>query len=327
MNKYKMRRIPKPIKKIGRGVLNEVDKWRAMYWKEMVVKNPQKHAEVEVKRQKQEVLRPVNIKEPLYFSEKMLWLKYFLYNDSPLIAQCYNKYEVRKYIKSKGLEGILNDLYGVWNSIEDVPWNDLPEEYVMKMSNGYAGHVFKRKEDAFDVNQAIKTLKNTKKKYDYYYAITGDLFVGKTPQYIICERRLYSSLGYKAPEDYKFYCFNGEPKYIEYMFDREGGSIYNEFFVDLNLKDRHDLEGDAGIGSFEPPACLSEMIQIAKVLSEDFPFVRVDLYVENNRPIFGELTFTPFHHQTEASERELGKLLDLSNISKYKETLSRKAGY
>ena len=319
-----MKIIPKPMKRLGRLIINEIDKIRAAYWLNEIKKNPQKHAKLEVKRQKQELLRPVNIDEPIYFSEKMLWLKYFLYNDSPLIAQCYNKYEVREYVKSKKLEYILNDLYGVWTEIDDIPWNDLPEEYVMKISNGYAGHVFKRKEESFNLKKAIKTLKNTKKKYNYFYAITGDLFVGNTKQYIIGERRLHSNLGYKAPEDYKFYCFNGVPKYIEFMYDREGGSIYNEVFVDLKLNDRHDLEGDAGIGSFTPPVCLSEMMQIAKVLSADFPFVRVDLYVENNQPIFGELTFTPFHRQTSVSERELGELLDLSNIGKYRKILSKK---
>ena len=104
-----MKIIPKPMKRLGRLIINEIDKIRAAYWLNEIKKNPQKHAKLEVKRQKQELLRPVNIDEPIYFSEKMLWLKYFLYNDSPLIAQCYNKYEVREYVKSKKLEYILND--------------------------------------------------------------------------------------------------------------------------------------------------------------------------------------------------------------------------
>ena len=277
-----------------------------------------------MKRQKQIQLRPVNIQEPKYFSEKMLWLKYFLYNDSPLVAQCYNKYEVRNYVESKGLGYILNELYGVWDSIDDVTWDELPEEYVMKVSNGYAGHVFKQKGEPFSVKSAKKTIRQTKRKYDYYYWITGDCFVGGTKQYIICERMLHSNLGYTSPEDYKFYCFNGEPKFIVFMFDRVGGSQYNALFLDMDFNDRHELEGECSAGAFTPPACMDEMIGIAKTLSSDFPFVRVDLYVENGKPIFGELTFTPSHVQSEKSEIELGEMLQLTNIEKYKELLSKK---
>lgn len=319
-----MKKIPKPIKRAGRKILNMRDRILSVYWRKVIKKNPQKHAEREVRRQKQELLRAVNISSPKFFSEKMLWLKYFLYNDSPLIAQCYNKYEVRKYVESKGLGYILNELYGVWDSIEDVNWDELPEEYVMKVSNGYAGHVFKRKGSPFNVHDAKKIIRQTRNKYTYFYALTGDLFVGKTKQYIICEKILHSNLGYVSPEDYKFYCFNGEPMFIEFMYDREGGSVYNEVFVDMNLQDRHDLEGEAAKGTFKPPSCMDEMIEIARKLSEDFPFVRVDLYVENEKPIFGELTFTPFHKQTEKSEIELGELLDISNIDKYTSILSKK---
>ena len=319
-----MKNIPEIVKVLGRKIFNIRDRILAMYWGSVVQKNPQRHAVREVKRQKQILLRPVNIESPKYFSEKMLWLKYNLYNESPLIAQCYNKYEVRKYIRSKGLGYILNELYGVWDSIEEIEWDKLPNEYVMKVSNGYAGHVFKRRGESFSVKNAQKVLKKTKSKYNYYYNLTGDIFVGETKQYIICEKLIQSDLGYTSPEDYKFYCFNGKPLYLEFMFDREEGSKYNELFMDIEVSDRHDLEGESGIGDFKPPVCMPEMLEIAKKLSEDFPFVRVDLYVADNKPIFGELTFTPFHKQTEQSEVEMGDMLDLSNISNYKKILSKR---
>ncbi|MBR2604646.1 MAG: hypothetical protein IKE11_03015 [Clostridia bacterium] len=290
----------------------------AVYWGSVLNRKPEKHAKHEVKREKQVLVRPFNISQPKYFGEKLLWLKYYVYNNSGLIAQCYNKYEVREYIKSKGLAHILNDLYGVWDDVEEINWEKLPDEYVMKVSNGYAGHVFKRKEEVFDVEKAKKTLKETKRKYSYYYKITGDLFVAKTKQHIICERLLESSLGYLSPEDYKFYCFNGEPLFVEFMANRSGSKDYNykEVFVDINLQDRHELEGEAHEGSFEAPSCYGEMIQIARILSQDFPFVRVDLYAEKGKVIFGELTFTPTHVQTIESQIQLGELLDLNDVDK-----------
>ncbi len=76
----------------------------------------------------------------------MLWLKYHLYNKSDIVAMCYNKYMVREYVENKGLAHILNKLYFVSERIEDIPWSGLPEECVIKLSNGYYGHVFKRKD-------------------------------------------------------------------------------------------------------------------------------------------------------------------------------------
>lgn len=317
-------KIPQPIKKYGRKVLDIRDRALAVYWEKTIIKNPEKHAKREMKRQKQDLLRATDLENPKYFSEKMLWLKYFLYNDSPLVAQCYNKYEVRKYVESKGLKNILNELYGVWDSVDDVTWDTLPEEYVMKISNGYDNHVFKREGEPFSIKKSKETLNASKSRSKFIYVLTGDLFVKRTNQYVICERLLHSNLGFKAPEDYKFYCFNGKPKFIEFMANREGGSVYNEAFVDINLNDRHDLEGEAHPGTIKKPTCFDEMIDIAKILSHDFPFVRVDLYVENEKPIFGELTFTPFHNQTKQSEIELGAEIDLKNTVLYKELLSRK---
>lgn len=312
MNIYK--KTPRFVKEIYRFFKRGVNRLQAVYWGHVINTDPEKHAVHESKREKQTVCRPVNLKDPVYFNEKLLWLKYYIYNKSPLIAQCYNKYEVRRYVESKGLGCILNDLYGVWDAVEEIPWDTLPEAYVMKVSNGYAGHVFKRKGEPFSTRAAIKQLKATKRKYDYYYKITGDLFVAGTPQKIICERMLHSSHGYTAPEDYKIYCFHGEPMFVEYIEDRAGSSDYNykEYFCDIHLNDRHELEGEAKPGVFQPPVCFDEMLKIARILSADFPFVRVDLYVEDDRPIFGELTFTPTHVQTIASEKELGQLIDLS---------------
>ena len=312
MNIYK--KVPKPIKEVYRFFKRGVNRVEAEYWGMVIEKNPKKHAEHETRRHKDILLRPLNLDEPIYFNEKLLWLKYNIYNKSSLIAKCYNKYEVREYVKSKGLDNILNTLYGAWDNLDDVPWKQLPSECVIKISNGYAGHVFKRKGEIFNIKKAKRTLKATKRKYEYYYKITGDLFVAGTEQKIICEKMLHSNLGFVAPEDYKFYCFNGKPMFVEFLADRNGSSDYSykEVFVDVNLIDRHELEGEAVAGTFEKPSCYDEMIEVAKILSADFPFVRVDLYVENGHPIFGELTFTPNHVQTRESEIEMGKLLDLS---------------
>jgi len=111
------------------------------YWGKFTTLHfPLINARREMKRQKQvNILRPVCFTPPTYFNEKMLWLKYYLYNKSDLVGQCYNKYLVRRYIEKKGLSEILNKLYFKADCIEDIPWESLPEECVIKLSNGYAG--------------------------------------------------------------------------------------------------------------------------------------------------------------------------------------------
>ena len=156
--------IPGPIKSFLRSIRSFFNSLFArFYWSKVIKSNPEKHANYDMKRQGQYLIRPVDLKNPKYFNEKMLWVKYYLYNDSPLIAQCYNKYLVRRYVESKGLSNILNVLYGVWDSTDEIEWDKLPEEYVMKISNSYGGHVFKRTGQPFDEKKAIKTLNDGSK--------------------------------------------------------------------------------------------------------------------------------------------------------------------
>lgn len=283
---------------------------------------PQKQADALIKRQHVIGEKHVDLKHPTSFFDKMQWLKYNIYNKSSIVALCYNKYTVREYIKKKGCEYCLNQLYGAWDSIDEIPWDDLPDEFVMKVSNGYSNHVFKLDGELFDKRKAIKTLRKSSRFTEFAFRINGDMFAYKTPKKIICERLLHSADGYKVPDDYKFYCFHGVPRYIEVMWDRYGANRkYNEIFVDIDLNDRHDLEAEASDETYVWPPCLNEMKDLAAKLSEDFPFVRVDFYVENGRPIFGELTFTPYHAQTEQSMIELGALIDMTRMSEYMERL------
>lgn len=316
--------MKKHLKSVYKHCRNSKNRLLAYYWGSVLKKGDiEKHARHEAKREKQYLVRPIDLKNPKYFIEKLYWLKYNIYNKSKLVAQCYNKYEVRKYVESKGLGYILNELYGVWDSVDDVPWDDLPEECVLKTTNGYGGHVFKKKGIPFSIDEAKEKLTDRINIYKNYYKISGDLFAEKTPNRIICERILHSNYGYSFPEDYKIHCYNGVPMFMEYMEDRYGSSeyAYKEHYADMDFNDRWYLEGDSKPGQIEKPACWDEMVEIAKTLSHDFPYVRVDLYVENDKPVFGELTFTPYYVQTEKSQTELGELLDISNNNRYKHLL------
>lgn len=312
----------------GKRVLLFRDAIKGLLMTPIVKYKPQWHAKLESRRQKSDLIRKPDIINPIYFNEKMLYLKYFLYNKSPLVAKCYNKFEVRDYLIEKGCGDNLNELYGAWDTIDEIPWDSLPEEYVIKVANGYSGHVFKRSGQPFSKKEAARRLKNAMYSSSHCFKISGDLFAYGTKQKIICEKILRSSLGYVSPEDYKFYCFHGEPLYLQIMWNRYGvlDGLFCDAMYDINLNERFDLAAE----SMETPSsdiipiCFSDMVKLAKKLSSDFPFVRVDFYVENDHPIFGELTFTPFYAQTVKSMNEMGELIRLDNIEYYKHLLGVK---
>lgn len=300
---------------------------RGFYWATLANYHPQLNAASEMKRQKQiNLIRPVNIDKPIYFNEKMLWLKYYLYNKSYIVAQCYNKYEVRKYIESKGLAKILNHLYFVYPDINSIPWDYLPDSCVIKLSNGYYGHVFKREGESFNIIEAKEILKNTQKRCKYAFNISGDLFAYKTKPVFICEKFIKADKPDAFPSDYKFHCFHGKPMYLEFIYDRSYSNkdkFFSSAFIDIvNMVDRYDLEGEASpCDKIVLPQSYDDMIEYAEILSADFPYVRVDFYEEDGKPVFGELTFTPFHLQTKTSLIELGELIHLEDINRYRKIL------
>lgn len=318
------------VKIIKKNVIDFYNMLRGLYWSFMAKNAPGVNAMAEMKRQHQTALmRKVNIKDPIYFNEKMLWLKYYLYNNSPIVAKCYNKYLVREYVERKGLPELLNKLYFKADSIKTIPWNSLPEECVIKLSNGYYGHVFKRKDKPFSVDEAIRVLENTERRCKNAFKISGDLFAYGTQPVYICEKLIKADKPGALPSDYKIHCFHGKPMFLEYIHDRDydnKNKFYTSAFIDIiHMKDRYDLEGACSpVSEIVLPESFNEMLKYATILSEDFPYVRVDFYEENSKPIFGELTFTPYHSQTKSSLEELGSLIDLSKIDKYKEILKVK---
>lgn len=237
---------------------------------------------------------PLNLKKPEYFNEKLLWLKYYKYNKDPLCEECFDKYTVRDYVERCGYPDILNELYGVWDSVESIPWENLPEEYALKKTNGCGHHVFRHTGEPFDVEKEKCLLGKSSRKEILEFKASGDLFATRQKQRYICEKLIESQYGFRQPEDYKFYCFHGEPEYLLYIFDRHNSFSHRTAFMDVQLRDRSDLYRGAEPYVMKRPACYESMLEICRKLAEPFPFVRVDFYIQNEKPVFGEMTFTPF---------------------------------
>ena len=255
--------------------------------------------------------KKLNLNEPILFNEKLMYLK--LKNiDNNLIIKCTDKYLVREYIKEKGYSSILNDLIGVYDSFDEINWEELPNKFALKCNHGCGYNIICTDKEKLDKNIVRKKInKWMNKKYGYE---TAEPHYTRIKPKIICEK--FIDMGNdKLPTDYKIYCFNGEAKIILVMNDR-GNNIKKEFYdKDWKLMHLRKDEKHPKVLS-EKPKNLKLMLKCAEDLSKPFEFVRVDFYNVNNNIIFGELTFTPAGcnaDYTVEADMQLGKMLKLQN--------------
>jgi hypothetical protein len=233
--------------------------------------------------------RRLNLKNPQRYSEKLQWYK--LYYRTSLMTHCADKYSVREYIKSKGLESILNELYAVYNSANDINFDSLPEKFVIKTTNGSGTNIFCKEKSKFSFDE-IKPLLNKWMSRDNFSAGREWAYKDITPRIIIEEYLEDNNNPYDGINDYKFICFNGKARCI--VFDVERFSDHKRNFYDtdwsfIDVSNEYPNFGDC----VSRPEGLEKMIRIVNTLAEDFPFVRVDLYWVNDKVYFGELTFYP----------------------------------
>lgn len=235
--------------------------------------------------------RRLNLKHPKRFTEKLQWYKLYYYN--PLMAKCVDKYDVREYVISKGLERILIPCYGVFDSAGQIDWEALPEQFVMKDTLGGGGNaviVIKDKSSA-DLKALTAVAekwtaidakkKNSGREWPYYS--------GKNHR-IIIEKNMATEKD--ELNDYKFFCFNGRAEFLYVTGNRIPGQA-----VSIGIYDRDLMKlpvrrvGDQDYNLTEKPENYSEMLEVAEKLAEGFPHVRVDLYNVRGKVFFGELTF------------------------------------
>lgn len=235
----------------------------------------------------------LHLKNPQRYTEKLQWYKLFYRNK--LMKQCVDKYDVRQYIKDIGLDHILSECYGVYDAVEDLRLEQLPEEFVLKDTLGGGGNsvLIVPDKNKFDWNTNYKKM-NSWVHYSYEKKQPGREWVydGK-PHRIIVEELLKADKNKGGLIDYKFFCFNGNFKYLYVVADRELGrkaglGIYDRNFNKLNYSriDENKLER-----YIEKPEKYETMIEYAERISKPFPHARVDLYNINGVIRFGEITF------------------------------------
>ncbi len=252
--------------------------------------------------------KKLDLKNPQTFNEKLQWLKLNYYPNNPLVVKCSDKYAVREYIKDKGYENLLVSLIGDWENADDIDWDKLPKEFVLKCNHGCAYNIVCENKDSLNEKQTKKQLNKWLK--EDFGAFNIEIHYSKIkPHKIICEEYLGKNI-----TDYKFFCFNGEPKFIyvsnDLVHDRQAQiGFFNLDGSKMPLK-RDDY---TDITEIKLPSFFEEMKDVAKVLCKDFPFVRVDFFLANDRYYFAELTFTPsacmMPFNPEKYDLEWGRLL------------------
>lgn len=261
--------------------------------------------------------KKLDIKNPKMFNEKLMWLKLYNYNKNPKIWKLVDKYTVREYLLEKGIsEKNLPKLLHKYNSVSDINFEKLPKKFALKCTHGCGFNIICDNKEELDYNKTKQKLNkwlNTKFGYR-----TAELHYMHQKPCIICEKYIEGD-NEGFPWDYKIYCFNGQPKVILVCTDRKSGyktHFYDERWNKLSLRDNQDKE------QIKKPNSLEEMLKISKIISKEFPFVRIDFYEQNDIPIIGELTFTPSSCTAlynDYGNKYLGDLLDISSLMEDKQ--------
>lgn len=238
--------------------------------------------------------RKLNLKDPQRFTEKLQWYK--LYYKDPLMIQCVDKYDVRAYVESKGLEHILNECYGVFDRAEDVDFDKLPNQFVLKDTLGGGGTSVIIVKDKSSMDAEATRAQMRKWVNENHRIRTGGrewpYYSGKKHR-IIAERYIPSDENAGGLIDYKFLCFNGEVAFLYCIADRimGNGAGLGIFDPEFNLLPYEDTEERPLIRKIEKPINYNEMIAYAQSLSAAFPHARIDFYNQNNQILFGEITY------------------------------------
>lgn len=251
------------------------------------------------------------------YTEKLQFLRLYVYPNWPEVSKCAGRVGVREYVKEKGLEDILIKTYGVFNSFDEIDFEKLPNQFAMKCAHGCAMNYI-----CFDKSKINKD--ELKKKFDKwmhtnYGKKTLELHYSHIKPQIIIEELMLE--GGKLPTEYKIHVFNGTAKNLYVVTSRGIDIRYNNYYTDWTPFDGSQFNGWRKTDyPLEKPENFDEMIKISEALASPFPFVRVDLYNINGQIYFSEMTFTPAKGtlilDDDKCDFEMGEWLDISKYRK-----------
>lgn len=263
----------------------------------------------------------LNLHNPQTYDEKLQWLK--LYNRKPEYTTMVDKYEVRKYISEKiGAEYLIPSL-GVWEKFEDIDFEKLPKQFVLKCTHDSGGLVICKDKAILDIDFARKKI--NKSLVNNYYLCGKEWPYKNVKPRIIAEAYMEDQQN-KELWDYKFHCFEGKPFHCQVFTTRNSEEKTTADFYDMQwnnqkyirtLADTYDSNSHKIV---EKPQTFEEMKRLAEILSQNIPYVRVDFYEVDGQVYFGEITFYPAagfsSFQPKEWEMIWGNMIDLSKVKK-----------
>lgn len=232
--------------------------------------------------------KKLDLMNPKTFNEKLQWLK--LYDRRPEYVNMVDKYEVKRYIAEKVGEEYVVPTLGIWNRADDIAFNVLPTQFVLKCTHDSASVIICKDKSSFDKEDAKKRLSVCLKKSQYLFGREWP-YKDVKPR-IIAEPYLVDESGDEL-KDYKVCCFNGRAVYIDLHFGRFSQHRKNHYDFDWT-----PLYFSAGSPTdysivFKKPQRLDDVKRVSEIVSQGIPFLRVDFYIINDRIYVGELTFFP----------------------------------
>lgn len=256
--------------------------------------------------------RKIDFSNVRTYNEKLQWLK--INDRNPIYTKMVDKYEVREYIANHIGEEYLIPLIGVYDSFEEINFNELPNQFVLKCTHDSGGLVICKDKSKLDIEAARKKINDSLKR-NYYYLFREWPYKNVKPR-VICEKYMVDEFE-KELKDYKFFCFNGKPKALFVASDRENDTRFD--FFDMSFDPLPLEQGyKKAIKEIKKPKNFEEMVELSKVLSAKIPHIRVDFYEINNKVYFGELTLYHFsgleRFIPEEYDNIFGDWLNLSNI-------------
>lgn len=231
---------------------------------------------------------PLNLDNPQTFNEKLQWLK--LYDRNPYYTKLVDKVEAKIIVSSIIGDQYVIPTFGVWNNVDEIDWDKLPHQFVVKSTSDSGGVVVCKDKTVFNVEKAKEKLKRlgsrnyVKYSKEYPYANVPHRYLAE--QYMEDESRT-------ELKDYKFFCFDGVPRFLFVATGRQIGDTRFDFFdTEFNHLPVTNGHPNADVTPLKPKN-FEKMLEIAAKLSKGIPHVRVDLYNIYGTIYFGELTF--FH--------------------------------
>ena len=232
--------------------------------------------------------RRLDLEDPKTFNEKLQWIK--LYDRNPLYQRLVDKYEVKAYVaEAIGAQYVIPTL-GLWDNAREIAFDRLPDRFVLKCTHDSGSVVLCRDRSTFDAAEAVKLLNRQLKKNIYWFAREWP-YKNVKPR-VIAEPFLEDGTG--DLRDYKLFCFNGEVKFFKVDFDRFTNHRANYYGIDRQFIPIREMQvPNDPEARLILPESIDTMIELARKLSKDIPFVRVDFYDIHGTVYFGEMTFFP----------------------------------